>query len=75
MCWHRACCLVQREKNIKGNDVSRRSDFVELESDERLVAAANIGHKGAFDDLYQRHAGKMNASEQGIEGREDTEDA
>jgi hypothetical protein len=30
MCWHRACCLVQREGNIGGNDVSRRSEFVEL---------------------------------------------
>jgi hypothetical protein len=34
------------------------SDDLCVVSDERLVAAAKIGHKGAFDGLYQRHAEK-----------------
>jgi RNA polymerase sigma factor (sigma-70 family) len=45
-------------------------------SDERLVAAAKIGHKGAFDDLYQRHAEKMFRITYRItRNREDAEDA
>jgi hypothetical protein len=35
------------------------SDDLCVVSDERIVAAAKIGHEGAFDDLYQRHAEKM----------------
>jgi len=35
------------------------SDDLCVVSDETLVAAAKIGHKGAFDNLYQRHAEKM----------------
>jgi len=45
-------------------------------SDERLVAAAKIGHKGAFDDLYQRHAEKMRRITHRItRNRQDAEDA
>src|SRR5260370_9458634 len=45
-------------------------------SDERLVAAAKIGHKGAFDDLYQRHAEKMLRITYRItRNRQDAEDA
>jgi RNA polymerase sigma factor (sigma-70 family) len=45
-------------------------------SDERLVAAAKIGHKGAFDDLYKRHAEKMLRITYRItRNRQDAEDA
>lgn len=45
-------------------------------SDERLVAAAKIGHKGAFDDLYKRHAKKMlRITHRITRNREDAEDA
>jgi RNA polymerase sigma factor (sigma-70 family) len=52
------------------------SDDLCLVSDERLVAAAKIGHKGAFDDLYQRHAEKMLRITYRItRNRQDAEDA
>src|SRR5580692_12665439 len=45
-------------------------------SDERLVAAAKIGRKGAFDELYQRHAEKMLRITYRItRNRQDAEDA
>jgi RNA polymerase sigma factor (sigma-70 family) len=45
-------------------------------SDERLVTAAKIGHKGAFDHLYQRHAEKMLRITYRItRNRQDAEDA
>jgi RNA polymerase sigma factor (sigma-70 family) len=45
-------------------------------SDERLVAAAKIGHTGAFDDLYQRHSKKMLRITYRItRNRQDAEDA
>jgi RNA polymerase sigma-70 factor (ECF subfamily) len=52
------------------------SDDLCVVSDERLVAAAKIGHKGAFDDLYQRHAEKMLRITYRItRNRQDAEDA
>jgi RNA polymerase sigma factor (sigma-70 family) len=52
------------------------SDDLCVVSDERLVAAAKIGHSGAFDDLYQRHAEKMfRITYRIIRNREDAEDA
>jgi RNA polymerase sigma factor (sigma-70 family) len=52
------------------------SDDLCVVSDERLVAAAKIGHKGAFDDLYKRHAEKMfRITYRIIRNREDAEDA
>jgi RNA polymerase sigma-70 factor, ECF subfamily len=52
------------------------SDDLCVVSDERLVAAAKIGHQGAFDDLYQRHAEKMLRITYRItRNRQDAEDA
>ena len=52
------------------------SDDLCVVSDERLVAAAKIGHSGAFDDLYKRHAEKMFRITYRItRNREDAEDA
>src|SRR5260370_2768603 len=52
------------------------SDDLCVVSDEKLVAAAKIGHKGAFDDLYQRHAEKMLRITYRItRNRQDAEDA
>src|SRR5258708_4875959 len=52
------------------------SDDLRVVSDERLVAAAKIGHRGAFDDLYKRHAEKMfRITYRIIRNREDAEDA
>jgi RNA polymerase sigma-70 factor (ECF subfamily) len=52
------------------------SDDLCVVSDERLVAAAKIGHKGAFGDLYQRHAEKMLRITYRItRNRQDAEDA
>lgn len=45
-------------------------------SDEKLLAAAKIGHSCAFDDLYKRHAEKMFRITYRItRNREDAEDA
>jgi RNA polymerase sigma factor (sigma-70 family) len=45
-------------------------------SDETLVAAAKIGHKGAFDNLYQRHAEKiLRITYRITRNRQDAEDA
>jgi RNA polymerase sigma factor (sigma-70 family) len=45
-------------------------------SDDRLVAAAKIGHSGAFDDLYTRHVEKMLRITYRItRNRQDAEDA
>src|ERR1700751_1871 len=52
------------------------SDDLCVVSDERLVAAAKIGHKGAFDDLYQRHSKKMlHITYRITRNRQDAEDA
>jgi RNA polymerase sigma factor (sigma-70 family) len=52
------------------------SDDLCVVSDGRLVAAAKIGHKGAFDYLYQRHAEKMLRITYRItRNRQDAEDA
>jgi len=55
-----------------------RSRFIRrlcVVSDERLVAAAKIGHSGAFDDVYKRHAEKMFRITYRItRNREDAED-
>ena len=57
-------------------DGQASSDDLSVVSDERLVAAAKIGHKGAFDDLYQRHAEKMLRITYRItRNRQDAEDA
>lgn len=59
----------RRGTNASSHDLS-------VVSDERLVAAAKIGHKGAFDDLYQRHAEKMLRIAYRItRNRQDAEDA
>lgn len=51
-------------------------DDPHMVSDERLVAAAKMGHRGAFDDLYKRHAGKMlRITYRLMRNREDAEDA
>jgi len=45
-------------------------------SDERLVAAAKIGHRGAFDELFKRYSQKMFRTTHRItRNREDAEDA
>ncbi|MGC1415090.1 MAG: sigma-70 family RNA polymerase sigma factor [Candidatus Acidiferrum sp.] len=45
-------------------------------TDARLVAIAKMGHKPAFDELYQRHAEKMLHTTRRItRNREDAEDA
>ena len=45
-------------------------------SDERLVADAKIGHRGAFDELFKRYAQKMFRTARRItRNREDAEDA
>ena len=52
------------------------SHNLRLVSDEKLVAAAKSGHKGAFDDLYKRHAEKMLRITYRItRNRQDAEDA
>jgi RNA polymerase sigma factor (sigma-70 family) len=57
-------------------DGNGSSDDLCVVSDERLVTAAKIGHKGAFDDLYQRHAEKMLRITYRItRNRQDAEDA
>jgi RNA polymerase sigma factor (sigma-70 family) len=57
-------------------DGNGSSDDLCVVSDERLVTAAKIGHKGAFDDLYQRHAEKMFRITYRItRNRQDAEDA
>jgi RNA polymerase sigma factor (sigma-70 family) len=57
-------------------DDNGSSDDLCVVSDERLVTAAKIGHKGAFDDLYQRHAEKMLRITYRItRNRQDAEDA
>jgi len=42
-----------------GRSGNASSDELRVVSDERLVAAAKIGHSGAFNNLYKRHAEKM----------------
>jgi RNA polymerase sigma factor (sigma-70 family) len=57
-------------------DGNGSSDDLCVVSDETLVAAAKIGHKGAFDNLYQRHAEKMFRITYRItRNRQDAEDA
>jgi RNA polymerase sigma factor (sigma-70 family) len=52
------------------------SDDLCVVSDETLVAAAKIGHKGAFDNLYQRHAEKiLRITYRITRNRQDAEDA
>src|SRR5258708_21413919 len=52
------------------------SDDLCVVSDERLVAAAKIGHSGAFNNLYKRHAEKMfRITYRILRNREDAEDA
>jgi RNA polymerase sigma factor (sigma-70 family) len=47
-----------------------------LVSDNILVAEAKIGHRGAFDELYKRHAEKMfRITHRMMRNREDAEDA
>jgi RNA polymerase sigma factor (sigma-70 family) len=59
-----------------GRSGNASSDDRCVVSDERLVAAAKIGHSGAFDDLYKRHAEKMFGITYRItRNREDAEDA
>lgn len=59
-----------------GSRGNASSDDPHMVSDERLVAAAKMGHRGAFDDLYKRHAGKMfRITYRMMRNREDAEDA
>jgi RNA polymerase sigma factor (sigma-70 family) len=51
-------------------------DDLRVVSDERLVAAAKIGHSAAFNNLYKRHAEKMfRITYRILRNREDAEDA
>ena len=59
-----------------GSTGNASSDDLRMVSDERLVAAAKMGHNGAFDDLYKRHAEKMfRITYRIMRNREDAEDA
>jgi len=54
---------------------SRVSDNPRVVSDERLVAAARRGHRGAFDQLCERHARKMfRIAHRVVRNREDAQD-
>src|SRR5260370_1240371 len=59
-----------------GRSGNASSDELRVVSDERLVAAAKIGHSGAFNNLYKRHAEKMfRITYRILRNREDAEDA
>jgi RNA polymerase sigma factor (sigma-70 family) len=59
--------------NSRGS--SNSSDDQQVFGDEKLVAAAKIGHTAAFDELYRRHADKISHVAHRItRNREDAED-
>ena len=59
-----------------GGSAKDSSDDTRLMSDENLVAVAKKGRQIAFDELHNRHAGKMFRVARRITGnREDAEDA
>jgi RNA polymerase sigma factor (sigma-70 family) len=59
-----------------GGSTKDSSDDIRFMSDENLVAVAKKGRRVAFDELHQRHAGKMFRIARRItRNREDAEDA
>ena len=59
----------------RGGNAKDSSDDTRLMSDENLVAIAKKGQRTAFDELHNRHAGKMFRVAHRITGnREDAED-